>query len=60
MEEPDILIGETTGMKRMTAYRGYDANGIRAPLHVLGTIPVNPRRHNRKRPIQHDEHRYKD
>lgn len=56
----DMLIGETTGMKRVIADRGYDANRIRAVLREQGTIPVIPGRRNRKRPIQYDERRYKD
>ena len=56
----DLLIGETVGMKRVIADRGYDANRIRAALREQGTIPVIPGRRNRKRPIQYDERRYKD
>lgn len=56
----DLLIGETAGMKRVIADRGYDANRIRAALREQGTIPVIPGRRNRKRPIQYDERRYKD
>lgn len=48
-----MLIGETVGMKRVIADRGYDANRIRAALREQGTIPVIPGRRNRKRPIQH-------
>lgn len=57
---PDLLIGETVGMKRVIAESSYDANRIRAALREQGTIPVNPGRRNRKRPIQYDEPRYKD
>ena len=56
----DLLIGETIGMRRVIADRGYDANRIRAALREQGTIPVIPGRRNRKRPIQYDERRYKD
>lgn len=56
----DLLIADPTGMKRVIADRGYDANRIRATLRDQGTIPVIPGRHNRKRPIQYDERRYKD
>ena len=55
-----MLIGETMGMKRVIADRGYDANSIRATLREQGTIPVIPGRNNRKRPIQYDDRRYKD
>jgi transposase len=47
-------------MKRLIADRGYDANRLRATLREQGTIPVIPGRRNRKRPIQYDEHRYRD
>ena len=56
----DLLVGETAGMKRLIADRGYDANRLRATLRDQGTIPVIPGRRNRKRPIQYDERRYKD
>jgi transposase len=56
----DLLIGDTAGMKRVIADRGYDANRIRAVLRDEGTIPVIPGRRNPKRPIQYDERRYKD
>ena len=60
MKGADLLIGETIGMKRVIADRGYDANRIRAALREQGTIPVIPGRRNRKRPIQYDERRYND
>ena len=56
----DLLVGETQGMKRLIADRGYDANRLRAILRDQGTIPVIPGRRNRKRPIRYDERRYKD
>lgn len=40
--------------------RSLFANRIRTALRDQGTIPVIPGRRNRKRPIQHDERRYKD
>ncbi len=60
MKGADLLIGETIGIKRVIADRGYDANRIRVALREQGTIPVIPGRRNRKRPIQYDERRYKD
>lgn len=39
----DLLIGETIGMKRVIADRGYDANRIRVALREQGTILVIPR-----------------
>ena len=56
----DLLVGETQGMKRLIADRGYDANRLRATPRGQGTIPVIPGRRNRKRPIRYDERRYKD
>lgn len=56
----DLLVGETVGMKRLIADRGYDANRLRATLREQGTIPIIPGRRNRKRPIQYDERRYRD
>ncbi|MBU6395760.1 MAG: hypothetical protein KGQ75_14415 [Sphingomonadales bacterium] len=52
-----MLITETSGVKRVRADRGYDANRIRATLRARGTIPVIPGRRNRRRPIQYDERR---
>ena len=60
MKGADLLIGETIGMKRVIADRGYDANRIRAALREQGTTSVIPGRRNRKRPIQYDARRYKD
>jgi transposase len=54
------LIGEGTGMKRLIADRGYDANRPRTTLKGQNTVPIIPGRCNRKRPIRYDEHRYKD
>jgi len=60
MKGADLLIGETIGMKRLIADRGYDANRLRSTLRSQGTIPVIPGRKNRKRLIRYDEKRYKD
>lgn len=38
----------------------YDANRFRATLKEAETTPVIPGRFNRKRPVQHDRHRYRD
>jgi transposase len=56
----DQLIGDTAGMKRLIADRGYDANSIRTTLRRQNTIPVIPGRKNRKRAIRYDETRYKE
>jgi len=60
MKGADLLIGETIGMKRLIADRGYDVNRLRSALRSQGTIPVIPGRKNRKRTIGYDEKRYKD
>ena len=44
----------------LIADRGYDANSLRLTLRSIGTIPVIPGRRSRKRPIRHDERRYRD
>lgn len=46
-------------MKRLIVDRGNDANRHRTTLRDQGTIPVNPARRNRERPMQSDERRYK-
>lgn len=60
MKGADLLIAHTTGMKRVIADRGYDANRLRSTLRSQNTIPVIPGRKNRKRKIRYDEKRYKD
>ncbi len=60
MKGADLLVGETAGMKRLIADRGYDANRLRATLRSQNTIPVIPGRRNRKRKIHYDEKRYRD
>lgn len=47
-------------MKRLIADKGYDANHLRKRLKEDGVKPVIPGRSNRKRPIRHDEKRYKE
>lgn len=39
----DLLIGETIGVKRVIADRGYDANRIRAALREQVHDPGDPR-----------------
>jgi transposase len=60
IKSADLLIGETVGMKRLIADRGYDANRLRSTLRDQGTIPVIPGRRHRKRPIHYDKRRSKD
>lgn len=60
MKGADLLVGETAGMKRLIADRGYDANRLRSTLRSQNTTPVIPGRRNRKRTIRYDEKRYRD
>ena len=56
----DDLIEAAGPIRRLIADRGYDANCLRHTLRSAGTIPVIPGRRSRKRPIRHDERRYRD
>ena len=47
-------------LRRLAADRGYDADALRRDLRSAGTLPVIPGRRSRKRPIRHDQARYKD
>lgn len=59
MKAAEPLVGDGTGMKRLIADRGYDANRFRTTLKGQNTVPIIPGRRNRKRPIRYDERRYK-
>ena len=56
----DELIEAAGPARRLIADRGYDANRLRRTLRSGGTVPVIPGRRSRKRPIRHDERRYRD
>jgi len=56
----DDLIEAAGPVRRLIADRGYDANRLRHTLRATGTIPIIPGRRSRKRPIRHDERRYRD
>ena len=56
----DELIEVAGPVRRLIADRGYDANSLRLTLRSVGTIPVIPGRRSHKRPIRHDERRYRD
>ena len=56
----DELIEAAGPARRLIADRGYDANPLRCTLRSAGTVPVIPGRRSRKRPIRHDERRYRD
>ena len=56
----DALLEAAGPVRRLIADRGYDANSLRRTLRSTGTIPVIPGRRSRKRPIRHDERRYRD
>ena len=54
------LIEAAGPVRRVIADRGYDANRLRCTLRSVGTVPIIPGRCSRKRPIRHDERRYRD
>jgi transposase len=54
----DELIEAAGPVRRVIADRGYDANHF--TLRSVGTVPIIPGRRLRKRPIRHDERRYRD
>jgi transposase len=56
----DDLIEAAGLVRHLIADRGYDANRLRHTLRSTGTIPVIPGRRSRRRPIRHDERRYRD
>ena len=47
-------------LRRLVADRGYDADALRRELRASGTKPVIPGRRCRRRPIRHDERRYRE
>jgi len=57
---PELLARVPGRLRRLVADRGYDADGLRRGLRSAGTNPVIPGRCTRRRPIRHDEQRYKD
>lgn len=57
---PDVLAAAPGRFRRLVADRGYDANRLRRDLKAGGTTPVIPSTRSRKRPIRHDERRYRD
>ena len=57
---PEVLAAAPGRLKRLVADRGYDANNLRRDLKADGTTPIIPGRRSRKRPIQHDQRRYRE
>ncbi len=57
---PDVLAAAPGRFKRLLADRGYDANHLRRDLKAGGTKPVIPSTRSRRRPIRHDERRYRE
>jgi IS5 family transposase len=55
----DELIGAAGPIRRLIADRGYDAGALRTALRAAGTTPIIPGRRSRRRPIRHEESRYK-
>jgi transposase len=47
-------------LSRLIADKGYDANRLRQRLKAEGIRSIIPGRRHRKRPIHHDERRYRD
>lgn len=60
VEEGDLLIAETIGMKRMIAERGFDANRVGATSREHDTIPVILGPRHRPRPVLDDQRRNGD
>jgi len=56
----DALLARCGPAKRLIADRGYDANALRRTLREAGTVPIIPGRRNRKKPVRHDQSRYRD
>lgn len=54
------MLAAAGSFKRLLGDRGYDADGLRRDLRARGARPVIPGRRSRKRPIRHDERRYRE
>jgi transposase len=57
---PDLIAAVPGRLRRLVADRGYDADALRRDLRGAGTKPIIPGRRTRRRPIRHDQLRYKD
>lgn len=57
---PDLVAAIPGRLRRLVADRGYDADALRRDLRAAGATPVIPGRRTRRRPIRHDQARYKD
>ncbi len=57
---PDLIAAVPGRLRRLVADRGYDADALRCDLRAAGTMPIIPGRRTRRRPIRHDQSRYKD
>ena len=57
---PDLIAVAPGRLRRLIADRGYDADTLRRDLRAAGTMPIIPGRRTRRRPIRHDQSRYKD
>jgi transposase len=55
-----VLLAAAGRFKRLIADRGYDADALRRALRNGGAQPVIPGRRSRKRPIRHDQRRYRE
>lgn len=56
---PELIAAAPGRIRRLLAYRGYDADPLRRSLRDKGTTPVIPGRRSRRRPVRHDARRYK-
>ena len=54
------VIAAAQAASSLIADRGYDANHFRRDLKAARTTPIIPGTRSRKRPIRHDERRYRD
>jgi transposase len=57
---PEVIAAAPGRLKRLVADRGYDANRLRRDLKDARTTPVIPGTRSRKRPIRHDQRRYRE
>ena len=57
---PQVIAAAPGCLKRLIAHRGYDANHFRRDLKAARTTPIISGTRSRKRPIRHDERRYRD
>ena len=57
---PAVLAEAPGRIRRLSADKGYDADGLRTDLRNSGITPVIPGKRGRKRRIRHDRSRYRE